>query len=192
MAYAEKYFHQFCKPSGKVCRISIQKRDYVGSSIELEGQPEPILISYDNSDEFKFKPIIPSTAEIFLTFGTGNGVDFSEFWEADEKTFKIVYTVAGEIEWVGFVLLEGFAYELSGGVYYAQITATDGLGTLESILFKDQNTGQKYGLTDLTYNDGFKFPLILVATEILRKLDLDLDLWTLVDVYEQNQTRQDK
>lgn len=188
MAYTEKYFHQFCKLSGKVCRISIQKRDYVGSSIELEGQPDPILISYDNSDEFKFKPIVPSTAEIFLTFGTGNGVDFSEFWEADEKTFKIVYTVAGEVEWVGFVLLEGFAYELSGGVYYAQITATDGLGTLESILFKDQNTGQKYGLTDLTYNEGFKFPLILIATEILRKLELDLDLWTLVDVYEQNQT----
>lgn len=188
MAHVEKYYHQFCNPSGQICRISIQKRGYAGSSIELEGQPDPITITYDNSDEFKFKAIIPSTADIFLTFGTGNGVDFSDFWEADEKTFKIVYTISGQIEWAGFVMLEGFAYELSGGVYYAQITATDGLGTLESILFKDDNTGQKYGLTDLTYNNGFQFPFVLIATEILRKLDLDLDLWTLVDVYEQNQT----
>lgn len=188
MAHVEKYYHQFCNPSGQICRISIQKRGYTGSSIELEGQPDPITITYDNSDEFKFKAIIPSTADIFLTFGTGNGVDFSDFWEADEKTFKIVYTINGQIEWTGFVMLEGFAYELSGGVYYAQITATDGLGTLESILFKDQSTNRPYGFQDLFYNDGYEFPFILIATEILRKLELDLDLWTLVDVYEQNQT----
>ena len=187
MAYAEKYYHEFCNPFGQICRISILELDFIGASIELEGQPDPIVKTYDNSDEFKFKPIIPSTVEIRLAFGTGNGVDFSEFWESDEKTFKVEYFIGGVLDWAGFVITDGFQYNLTGGVYYANITATDGLSTLESILFKDENTNEPYGLTDLTYNNGFDFPFILIATEILRKLDLNFDLWTLIDVYEKNQ-----
>lgn len=156
--------------------------------IELEGQPNPILIKYDNSDDDKFKPIIPSSAVINLALGTGNGVDFEEFWDANEKTFKIVYTKNSNVIWTGFVIPDGFAYDLQGGVYYATINANDGLDTLEGLLFKDPNTNGVYGLTDLTYNNGFEFPFVLIATEILRKLEFDIDTWTLVDVYEKNMT----
>ena len=37
----------------------------------------------------------------------------------------------------------------------------------------------------MVYNNGFEFPFSLIITEILKKLDLDLDLWTCVDSYEQ-------
>ena len=188
MAYKEKYYHQFCDAFGNICRISILKKGFTGNTTELEAQEDPISISYDNGDEFKYKAIIPSIADINLVFGTNNGVDFSEFWESDEKTFKVEYYVGGAIDWLGFVAVDGFGYNLTGGVYRANITANCGLFSLESILFKDGSTNQPYGLSDLFYNDGFNFPFILIATEILRKLDLDLDLWTLVDVYEQNQT----
>lgn len=191
MAYGEKYFHAFCDPYDNTYRISIQKINYVGSTIELEGEPSPILIKYDNGDDNKFKPIIQSSAIIQLALGTGNGVDFNEFWDANEKTFKIVYTKNSNIIWAGFIVPDGFSYELKGGVYYAAINAHDGLETLEGLLFKDPNTNGIYGLTDLTYNNGFEFPFILIATEILRKLELDIDTWTLVDVYEKHMTDYD-
>ena len=60
MAYGEKYYHEFCDTLGRACKISILKDDYTGVSTELEGQPNPITIGYDNSDEFKFKGIIRS------------------------------------------------------------------------------------------------------------------------------------
>jgi len=71
-----------------------------------------------------------------------------------------------------------------GGLYESVLIARDGLATLEGILFKTDNN-QFYGFQDFGYNNGVEFPFILVLTEILRKLDLGIDLWTLVDYYEQ-------
>lgn len=185
MAYFERYYHVFCDRFGETHRISIMQKDFIGTAIELEGQPDPIIITYESSEGFKFSPIRPSSAEIFLTFGTGNMVDFEEFWTADEREFKIEYFKQGIIQWLGFVIPDGFEHEYKGGVYYAQIKANDGLSTLENIPFS--LNGLPYGIqTPLTYNTGFMFPFILIATEILRKLDLDINTWTAVDVYEKN------
>src|SRR5690606_23967911 len=171
---------------GNNFRTSVLEDGYAGSATELRGQPNPVTITYENSDEFKFEPIIASTLEMGFVFKSGSGVDFEEFWSSDEKTFKVEHKKNGDLEWSGFVVPDGFQYDFIGGYYYANITAVDGLGTLEGILFRDPNTNEPYGLTDLTYNDGFSFPFILIATEILRKLELDIDLWTVVDVYEKN------
>lgn len=188
MAYVEKYYHQYCTPEGVVCRISILENDYVGSATEVEGQEVPFRKQYESSSEFKFEPIRPSKAVISLTLGTGNGVDFEEFWTADEKQFKVEHYIDGQLDWAGYVVPNGFAYEFSGGVYYAEISAADGLSLLEKLDFL-YTDGEPYGTQDLTYNDGFLFPWVLIATEILRKLELDLDLWTCVDVYEQTMTK---
>jgi len=188
MAYVERYFHQFCDQYGDTHRISILQDGFGGSATEIEGQPNPILITYESSSEFKFDPIRPSTAEVYLTFGTGNDVDFEEFWTADEREFKVEYYRDSVLEWLGYVIPNGFSYELRGGVYYAEIKASCGLSTLESIPFS--LNGVPYGIqTDLTYNNDFEFPFILIVTEILRKLDLDINTWSCVDVYERNMTK---
>lgn len=184
MAYTEKYFISFCSPLGQSCRVSILQDDFVGIATELVGQEEPINIAYDNSDDFKFKAIIESEATINLVFDDDT-LSFSELWTSNERTFKVEYTIEGILEWSGFILPEGFDYNLKGGSYEAVLTARDGLATLEGILFKTDNN-QFYGTQDFGYNDGVQFPFILVLTEILRKLDLGIDLWTLVDTYEQS------
>lgn len=186
MAYFEKYFISFCNPLGQSCRVSILEDGFVGSTTELVGQAEPIKISYDNSDDFKFKAIIESEASINLIFDDAI-LSLSELWTSNERTFKVEYTIESDLEWTGFIIPKGFDYTLKGGKYESVLTARDGLATLEGILFKTDNN-QFYGFQDFGYNDGVQFPFILILTEILRKLDLGIDLWTLVDYYEETMT----
>lgn len=186
MAYTEKYFVSFCNPLGEPCRISILQDDFVGVSTELVGQQDPINIEYDNSDDFKFKGVIESKAKINLVFDDAI-LSFEELWTSNEKTFLVEYTINANLEWTGFIVPEGFDYNLKGGKYNAVLTARDGLATLEGILFKTDDN-QFYGFQDFGFNNGEQFPFILVLTEILRKLDLGIDIWTLVDYYEQSMT----
>lgn len=184
MAYFEKYFISFCNPNNDLCRVSILEDDFVGVATELVGQQDPFTVAYDNSDDFKFKPIIESEASINLVFDDAV-LSMSELWTSNERTFKVEYTISDVLDWTGFIIPSGFDYNLKGGKYDAVLTARDGLTTLEGILFKTDNN-QFYGVQDFGYNNGAEFPFILILTEILRKLDLGINLWTLVDYYEQS------
>lgn len=186
MAYNEKYFLSFCNPLGQSCRVSILQDDFVGVSTELVGQADPFTVAYDNSDDFKFKAIIESEASINLVFDS-DVFGMEELWTSNERTFKVEYTIESNLEWSGFIIPEGFDYNLKGGKYEAVLTARDGLATLEGILFKTDNN-EFYGVQDFGYNNGAEYPFILMLTEILRKLDLGIDLWTLVDYYERTMT----
>ncbi len=194
MAHVEKYYHQYCNKEGIVCRVSVLQDNFAGSAIELEAQPVPFLKQYDNASDFKFEPIRPSTGLCFFAFGTGNGVDFEELWSAKEQEFKVEHYIDGNLDWVGFVIPQAFQYRLKDGLYYGTLRAACGLATLEDIPFADPNTGEPYGTVDLTWNDGFKFQPILILTEILKKLNLNLNTWVAVDLYENtmNKTNTDR
>ena len=122
MAYLEKYYLSYCTPEGLNCRVSILQRDYIGVVTELTGQEIPFLINYESTEDFKFSPIRASTADVFMVFG-GDLTDFEEFWTADEREFKVMHYVDSVLEWSGFVIPNGFSYELRGGLYYASIQA---------------------------------------------------------------------
>lgn len=186
MAYTEKYFLSFCNTLNQSCRVSILQDGFIGVSTELVGQAEPISISWDNSDDFKFKAIIESEASINLVFDS-EVLSMEELWTSNERTFKVEYTIDSNLEWTGFIIPEGFDYTLKGGKYESVLIARDGLATLEGILFKTDNN-QFYGFQDFGFNNGVEFPFILILTEVLRKLDLGIDLWILVDYYEQTMT----
>jgi hypothetical protein len=185
--YLEKYYISFCTKDGRPAKVSILKNNYVGSSIEFIGQPVPITINYDSDEDFKFSPIRASSCDINMVFD--ENLSFEEIWTADEREFKVELTIEGILEWTGYIIPNGFQYSFTGGKYYATATASDGLGTLADYAFRDSTTNKPYGNSDLTYNDGFKFPFSLIATEILRKLDLDLDLWNCVNSYEQSMVK---
>ena len=183
MAYVEKYFIDYCDVYNTTRRVSILKKDYIGSATEILADVDPIIISYESSDDFMFSPIRPSVATVNMIFDSESALNFEEFWTADEKEYKVEDIKDGTVEWSGFVIPNGFQYEFKGGLYHASIEASDGLGTLESHIFVDDNQ-KPYGNQDLVYNDEFEFPFSLIITEILKKLELDLDLWTCVDNYE--------
>lgn len=188
MPYSEKYYHSYCDSFGIPCKVSVLKKDYEGSATEMEAQDPPFLKTYESNSDFKFDPIRSTSGECNFVFGTDNGVDFEELWTADEKEFKVIHYVDSIVDWAGFVIPDGFSYDLRGGLYYGTLKAADGLKTLESIPFSF-GYDEPYGTQDLTYNNGFEFPFILILTEILRKLNLDLNTWTCVDVYEKSMTK---
>lgn len=180
---AEKYFHRYCDSYGHVCRISIDDINFTGDAIELEGQEDPFLITYETNSDFLYDPIRPSSAEVNLTLGTDNGVEMNDMWTTDERRFKVIHIIDENIDWVGWMIPNGFEHEFRGGAYYVTITASDVLSTLEKIPFV-YDDGNTYGRQDLTYNNGDEFPFSLIATEILRKLDFDINTWIADDVWE--------
>src|SRR5690606_21474640 len=88
----------------------------------------------------------------------------------------------------GHIIPNGFRRLMMAGRKYIEINASDGLSSLKSVPFLNTD-GTTYGTQDLVYNDGLWFPFSLIATEILRKLDLDINTWIAVDVYEQSMVR---
>lgn len=181
--YILKYYINYCDDFNLERNVFILKKGHTEGATELKADVNPISIAYDSSDDFKFSPIRPSVAEVFMIFGGEDGVDFEEFWTADERDFKIEDIKNGNVDWSGYVIPNGFEYEFKGGLYYANVKAADGLSVLESIPFIDDNQ-KPYGNQPLVYNNDFEFPFSLIFTEILKKLGLNLDLWTCVDSYE--------
>lgn len=207
MALGLKYYHDYCYQddgANRVARVGVYEEGYSGPAILMEAADPPFLVSYESDEDFKFSPIRASSADVTFVFGTGNGVDFEELWTANERQFQVRHYVADTfsgienpiaLDWIGWVVPNGFSYQFTGGVYYGRITATDGLGTLEGIPFRYEIAGgtlENYGLQDLVYNDPddegnlYLFPFTLIATEILRKLQYNIDTWIAVDYYEQS------
>src|SRR5690606_18574306 len=188
MAYGLKYYHDYCDLEGKAERIAILENGYEGETRQVRASPEPFVVHYESGSDFKFDPIRPSKATVTLLYELD--FQFSEIWTADERTFKVEKYHDGLLEWSGFIIPNGHRRLLDdqGGKKYLQFDAADGLSTLQAIPFLNTD-GQTYGTQDLVYNDGLWFPFSLIATEILRKLDLDINTWIAVDVYEQSMTK---
>lgn len=186
MAYGEKYYHDYCDLQGIDQRVSILQQDYEGPAMRAKAGPNPFVVSYESSSDFKFDPIRASKATV--TFIYDHDFNFDEIWDSDERTYKVEKYHDGLLEWTGYLIPNGFSHLMQAGVKYAQMEASDGLSTLESMPFLDTN-GNTYGTQDLVYNNGLLFPFSLIATEILRKLELDLNTWISVDAYEQSMSR---
>lgn len=197
MAYGEKYFYTYCDYEDVLQKISILEVDYVGSPMEVRAAPIPFSITYESTSDYKFDPIRPSKANINFLYD--ENFDFDEFWTADEREYKVEKfynwnpdTSSGDLEWTGYVIPDGFSYLMQNRIKYAHIEASDGLSSLKSILFLDTN-GKPYGVRQpkLTYTleNGQIMPYSLIFTEILRKLELDIDTWIAFDVYERSMNK---
>lgn len=188
MALANKYKTTYCDVYGRTCEAFILQEGYVGAVTELDAQTTPFTISYDAGSDFKFEPIRASSASLNLVLG--NGVDLAEFWTQNEREYQIAHYISGVLDWIGWVIPNGFSYQLTGGLYYAELEATDGLETLDAAKFWNESTSSNYGIDDLgAYHTRQQFDLIFVLTECLKKISLGLDIWVAVDVYEQNMTK---
>lgn len=188
MALANKYKTTYCDVYGRTCEAFILQEGYVGSVTELEAQTTPFLIAYDSGSDFKFEPIRASKATLGLVLG--NGIDLDEFWTQNEREYQIAHYISGVLDWIGWVIPNGFTYQLTGGIYYAELEATDGLETLDAYKFWNEATESNYGIDNLgVYHTGQQFDMIFILTECLKKIGLGLDVWVAVDVYEQNMLR---
>tara|TARA_B100001059_G_scaffold72016_2_gene69154 strand:- start:4235 stop:6166 length:1932 start_codon:yes stop_codon:yes gene_type:complete len=114
MAYGEKFSLLFSDVYNNPRKLSILQKNYSGAVFPLIGTDNPVVIKWDNNDDF-YNPIIGSTCEINLfvtesTGGTGwdeldenwnlsefewdestatSGTNYDNWYEADEREYKV-------------------------------------------------------------------------------------------------------
>lgn len=138
--YGTKYFFEYCPVSGanrgNKTRIEIQEKDFVGSAEERRIGEVAFRLGNDNGD--LLEPVIGSSLDFSLAVFTGS--EYDEFLDADPKKFRVNYyrnyTNAStyDFKWTGFLITDVLEKPDFDEVYFMDMTATDGLKTLDSRL----------------------------------------------------------
>jgi len=133
MAYAVKFRLEFSDDNLKGKKIEILQDGYTGGTIyDLIGTSNPVIISWDQDDDF-YNPIIGSTCQVNL-FETDD-TNYDDFYSADEREYKvkISYKDASDVYqtyWEGWLLIDQFKESVTTKPYPITLTAYDGLGSL--------------------------------------------------------------
>ena len=172
MAYGVKFRLEFADDNLKGKKIEILKDGYTGSVLDLVGTSDPVIVNWDQDDDF-YNPIVGSTCTINL-FDTDSS-NYDDFYTADEREYKvkISYKDSSDIYqtyWQGWLLVDQFKEAVLPKPYPITLTAYDGLGSL----------------------DGFTMPIDLTSTaskdllyyiyNILNNINLGLDIYISNDI----------
>lgn len=127
-------------------KIVILKRDYEGEPIEVCGADDPFnLLLRGEGDNDKFTSVFSTQGNLNLTSTTD--FQFGNIYTNDPDQFRMNYYKDYNdgngyvLAWRGKVLPKQYQEEYKCPPYYVQITATDGLPSLQEIqLLKDDGT----------------------------------------------------
>ena len=134
MAYFNKYTLDFGDVEGHSYRLIIQERGYTGSSSQIKGGKDPIIIRYDGDDD-EFGAIYGSSATIQIYEETLN--QFDDLIETGEKQHRVIlkYLNPGSSTfknyWIGFLVGDDMARTISPLPNLLKFKAFDGLSTLK-------------------------------------------------------------
>ena len=164
--YGVKYELDFSDVKGNVRNVQILKKDYTGEVKSIVGTENPVIISYNNDDDF-YNPIIGSSC--ILNIKRTETVEYEEFQNFDEREFKIKINIGSDnaqtdlssplwetVEnlwqeaditwgagtvlttyWEGFLVLDTHFRSIQSDPYNIQLRAMDNLGTLDAYLVPD-------------------------------------------------------
>lgn len=164
--YGVKYELDFSDVKGNVRNVQILKKDYTGEVKALVGTENPVIISYNNDEDF-YNPIIGSSC--ILNIKRTDTVEYEEFQAFDEREFKVKINIgtddvqtdlasplwetvenlweaaditwgAGTVfttYWEGFLVLDTHFKSIQSDPYDIQLRAMDNLGTLDAYLVPD-------------------------------------------------------
>ena len=86
MAYGVKYELNFSDVKGNKRTAQILKKDYTGDVLPIVGTANPVIIKWENDDDF-YNPIIGSSCQLNLK--ATDTVSYDEFQNFDEREYKI-------------------------------------------------------------------------------------------------------
>ena len=159
--YGVKYELKFSDLKGNKRTLEIMKKDYEGEILPVVGTDSPVIISYDNQDDF-YNPIVGSSCTINLK--TTENISYDEFATFDEREYKVrllagqeddtltldspLWQVANtdwettdilwaeatvfKVYWEGFLIFDNYREVIISDPYDIQLKALDNLGTLDS------------------------------------------------------------
>lgn len=171
-SYGEYRFMNYCDDNGVNINISIEKKNYEGSSSEIiVGDKQTVKLSYKEV-ESKFTPIRP--LECTLGFINNENFLLKEFYTEDERTFRVTITKGGEIQFKGYIIPDSCSEPFSTPPYPVYIKCTDALGSLKTVTYPFPAGG--------TFDMRQSF--VDVIAYCLAPLNLNLDIVTICNLYE--------
>lgn len=162
MAYGLKYAIQYETIHGVQQRLEMYRADYVGPVIPLTGIGEVVRITYKDSSRIDDEI---STSNATLSLLETGSFKYSDVFTSDERSFKVMYKVGGELKWSGWMLPE-FGNKNYKGSTTVELSATDSLSTLKNIQYARLDGEFYYG----------RQSLLEVVKNCLAFTDLELDI----------------
>ena len=134
MAYGVKYRLIFSDILGNQKKLEILKNNYSGSVNSIIGTNNPIVIQWENDNDF-YNPIIGSNCTINLK--VTDDVQYDDFYKFDEKEYlvKVFYKDAGntfQLYWQGYIVTDTYKQVFTAPPYDIQLKAFDLLGSLDA------------------------------------------------------------
>lgn len=159
--YGVKYELKFSDNRGHKRTLEILKKDYEGELLPIVGTDTPVVIRYENQDDF-YNPIIGSSCIINLK--TTDNVSYDEFANFNEREYKVRLLAGQEddtitvnsplwetantnwegtetlwasgdvfsVYWEGFLVFDNYIEQLISNPYDITLRAIDNVGTLDS------------------------------------------------------------
>lgn len=181
MAYIDYYKVHYTNDLNQDVKIRILKEDGVPFTPVQEFAAENVLLTRTASNPSIMSPVWGSMLEITFNVDVLDVDPWDEFINSGNRTWKIIATVDDQFFFHGYILPDEGAVPLEDQPISLTITATDGIGLLKNTELSDYNGDPFRGF----YN------WIEYLAGILKKLDLDLPIRIIDNVYHDSMFTRD-
>ena len=166
MSYGIKYYVEFKDYFNKNIQILFKFKDYDGFETELRSIENTGEIYQPDNETNVFNPVRGSEFRIDLV--SLQNFQLTDLFVTGKRDVMVDVNVNGSLFWRGWVIPNQYSEAYKAPPYPVTITARDGLGELKTY--------------DWEFS-GFISPSIMLFG-LLNKLELELDLWEAVNLYE--------
>jgi hypothetical protein len=177
--YGSRHTLEWTDKLGVAHLIEIEERDYSGAVepiVNAGASPASYRINADGED----RDYVILATELKIRIKPSTPTQYAHLYTEDARKYRVRHFRAATLVWIGY--LDPFLYE-AGYVKFPEIeiSATCGLASLKELDFRDI-----MGDDFLTRKSALR-----IITQILKKLDLDIELRIGINVYETNMASTD-
>lgn len=177
--YGPRYAHGFRDADNVGCTLQIFEREYSGPVERITyAQPAPVVLDWPGGATDHLFTGLVRGSECQLALYMATRTQLLPLYSGDERLHRVEVSRAGQLLWKGYLLPEQFDVAFLTPPNTFSLSATDGLGTLSTIAFT--------GAADQALQGDWTLLELLLF--LLAKLELDLPLHTLFNLYPQTAT----
>ena len=107
MAYTLYLYKEFVSRTNVTLRLEIFERDYAGSAIEIDSlSSTPVQLVTDNINNDLATNYIKT--HLLINIVDTEQIDYTRLFTSDATKFKVVFKIAGVVEWTGYLVPDSF------------------------------------------------------------------------------------
>ena len=176
MVYGTKWEYKWLNGTGRTCHVEIQQDGYSSSVTSLVPAPDGMTVEWgEGGNQNLTKPLHISRATLRFIGNADAEAMLDEVFDSPDKEYRVKFTVAGSLEWQGYLATDLRRYNPWRESETVKLEAVDGLAYL-----KNQNA---------VGDDSDPAPdtLAVLFRKILRSIH-DLDIYTSMDWHSKDPT----